>query len=107
MGYARLSHTMTALHDGKILIAGGHHAFTERPMPSAELYDVKTGTFSLTGSMNSARLGHTAVLLRNGKVLVSGGWNANFSAINLAELYDPGTQLFSPADSLTDARLVH
>ena len=66
MAYARIGHTVTALNNGTVLVAGGHNAFSLRPMPSAELYDIKNENFSFTGSMNSARLGHTAVLIRNG-----------------------------------------
>src|SRR5208282_3005151 len=90
-----------------ILVAGGHNGFSNRPLPSAELYDVKTGSFSYTGSMNSARLGHAAVLLSNGQVFVSGGSNVDFSVVNLAELYDPASGQFTPTASLIDARVGH
>lgn len=107
MAYARVGHTVTALNNGTILVAGGHSASSLRPMPSAEIYDVKNENFSFAGSMNSARLGHTAVLLRNGTVLVAGGWNVDFSAIDLADAYNPATEQFTPTESLVDARMGH
>ncbi len=63
--------------------------------------------------MNDARLSHTAVLghaaalLWNGTVLVSGGINIDFSAVDLAEIYDPDTGQFTPTTSLLAARAGH
>lgn len=63
--------TATLLANGQVLIAGG--ADTNGLIPTAELYDPSSGTFSLTGSLNTPRLGHTATLLGNGEVLIAGG----------------------------------
>jgi hypothetical protein len=65
--------TATRLNNGQVLIAGG--ADTNGLIPAAELYDPSTGTFSLTGSLNTPRLGHTATLLPNGEALIAGGVN--------------------------------
>lgn len=84
----RSGHTATALHDGKVLVAGGSDFTLEGGtiFDSAELYDPSTNTWTPTGSMFYARVGHTATLLPNGHVLVAGG------AINTnTELYDPAT----------------
>ena len=50
-----------------------------------------SGTFALTGSLNTARYNHTATLLPNGKVLVVGGLGVNgvYASLASAELYDP------------------
>src|SRR5438552_7746577 len=50
---ARFHHTATLLPDGTVLVAGGEHRSI--PLPSAELYDPATGTWSDTGSLNTAR----------------------------------------------------
>ena len=106
----RDSHTATLLPNGKVLVAGGEYwtsvgnipndgtypcgvTFTCSPkgLNAAELYDVATGTWSVTANLNTARLRHTATLLANGKVLVAAGCNlVGFTCpgLNSAELYN-------------------
>ena len=48
-----------------------------------------SGTWSLTGSMNTGREDHTATLLQNGEVLVAGGISAADATLASAELYSP------------------
>ena len=74
--------TATLLLNGKVLIVGR----------SAELYDAATGTWSITGNLNTAG-GGTATLLTNGQVLVTRG-------LNSAELYDPATGTWSLTGNL-------
>jgi hypothetical protein len=100
---ARYSHTATLLKNGTALIAGGvtDTSTLAHAIPSAELYDAATGTFTPTGSMSTARDLHTATLLNNGTVLVAGGGTAS------AELYDPATGTFTPTGSMSTARSRH
>lgn len=104
MGTARTSHTATVLPDGTVLLAGG------LGLSSAEKYDPGTGKFTPTaGSMSVARLGHTATLLKTGKVLITGG-QANFAgaAYATAELFDPGTGMFTlTTNNMSIARTGH
>jgi WD40 repeat protein len=106
------------LPDGKVLIAGGttNIGLVETVHASAELYDPTSGKFTPTGSMTAARDSATATLLSDGRVLIVGGYgcrvakvcsNATANDIDIlasAELYDPTTDKFIPAGSMTTPR---
>jgi signal recognition particle subunit SRP54 len=68
-----------------------------RAIPTAEVYDPKTGTFSPTGSMTVARYWPVATILSDGRVFVAGGQGNADTVDASAELYDPSTGRFSPA----------
>jgi hypothetical protein len=100
-------HTATLLNTGKVLIAGG--AYTDTPgywtyIPSAELYDPDTGTFSATGNLNTPRFWNSATLLDSGKVLIAGG-NSYDTVQTSSELYDPTTGTFAYSGSFATPRL--
>ncbi|HTK44919.1 MAG TPA: kelch repeat-containing protein [Patescibacteria group bacterium] len=112
----------TLLPDGKVLVAGGASATKVvepdigGPAPgaltlaSAELYDPRTGTWTVTGSMTEARLGYTATLLADGTVLVAGGHSNDTSGTRLlasAELYDPTTGSWALTAGMLAARTGH
>jgi Kelch motif/Galactose oxidase, central domain len=106
MTAARFNQTATLLSDGRVMVAGGFvngglmtGGYTNTvvaSLASAELYDPKTGAFTVTGSMSTPRAAHTATLLPDGRVLVAGGF-ANTAGQTLAstDLYDPKTGTFS------------
>src|SRR5450432_2418807 len=101
---ARVSHTATALPNGKVLVAGG--AGTNfGTLASAELYDPASGTWTTTGSLASARAGQTATLLPNGKVLVAAGFGG--PSLASAELYDPASGTWTATGGLAIARYNH
>ena len=100
-------HSATLLQNGKVLVAGGTNGTLIDidelvPLTSAELYDPATGTWTLTGSLNTARNSHTATLLPNGKVLAAAGYYTG-----TAELYDPATETWSFTASLNTPRSGH
>lgn len=108
----RRFHTATLLPNGKVLVAGGLQfgsGASYNVHSSAELYDPATGMWTITGSLGTARGTHTATLLASGKVLVAGG-RPRFSGqngnprITTAELYDPGTGIWTPTGSLHTGR---
>ncbi len=88
----RFWHTATVLHDGRVLVAGGHDGRQARA--DAELYDPHTDTWTLTGSMRAAQFGHTATLLPDGQVLITRLVTRRDEPP--AERYDPATGHFTP-----------
>jgi len=94
--------TATLLDDGRVLIAGG--ADPNGVISAPELYDPATGTFSITGSLNSPRLGHTAALLPTGEVLIAGGTDSTGAYLASAELFNPATGTFTPTGSMKTTR---
>ncbi len=103
---------------GKVLLAGGVPSFDAAAVNynSAELYDPRTDSFSMAGSMKSTRRQHGAALLDGvachgasppsycGKVLVAGGFDLMGNPIASAELYDPATDSWSDAAPLNEFR---
>lgn len=112
----RTNHTATLLANGDVLVVGGQ--FQGRGLASAEIYHPGQGTWTNAASLHVARSYHTATLLANGQVLVTGGTRVvpppvfpqgapPGSALDLAELYDPGTGKWTVTDNLHTARYVH
>ena len=96
----RTGHTATLLADGRVLLAGGQGGSIF--LPTAQLFDATTGSFTPTGHMRTARRDHTATLLADGRVLIAGG--GVVTGLASAELYDPASGRFSPTGSMTTAR---
>lgn len=65
--YARAGHSATLLNDGRVLIAGGDNCNENKPS-TAEVYDPKTGKFTMIGNMLGCWLGHKAILSNDNKV---------------------------------------
>ena len=101
MAEARVEHSATLLHDGRVLVAGGFADGEANDVrASAELYDPRTRTWSRTGDMRQARAGHVAVLLTDGSVLVAGGGTSPVDALDTAEVFDPQTGSWSATGNL-------
>ena len=101
--------TATLLPNGQVLVAGGLSAGYGDPVPSAELYNPATGTFTATGSMITTRDQYTATLLNDGQVLIVGGCFSNTGTgscqlVAGAGIYNPATGTFSATGSLITPR---
>jgi hypothetical protein len=115
MRFARQSHTLTRLADGRILVAGGGSRIAEiwssvvavNVDPFGGNRGANLGSFVMTGTMALDRAGHTGTLLPTGKVLLAGGRTCGaFGGVGLActtasaELFDPEFDTFSPAGTM-------
>ena len=103
---ARFGHTATLLPNGQVLVAGGCTASDcSTTTPTSEIYDPKTNSWSLTGSLTLARTLHSTVLLNTGKLLAIGGRAGAPTAS--CEFYDPATGSWSNAASTNQARYLN
>lgn len=105
----RWIHEGTLLGNDTVLFAGGngHGPSGEVRLNSVELYDIPTGTFSTTASMNTARAGASQTLLLGGNVLVAGGYNGTIT-VNTAEIYNHSTSTFAyTTNTITTPRYAH
>jgi len=121
MSYVRANHTATLLHSGKVLVTGGSIPDTNyintnsgisyiNALSSSELFDPATGTWAMTGPLNTARSGHTATLLPDGRVLVAGGddsTNGVYTDFSSAEIYDPLSGTWSYTSPMQTNRVGH
>jgi hypothetical protein len=97
MTVQRACHSATRLQDGRVLVVGGFKV-EELYLTSAELYDPATHAFVETGHAAAPHTCHSATLLQDGKVLIAGGGYGQSQ--QTAELYDPATGRFSPAQGM-------
>ncbi len=105
---ARHTHTATEIGPNKVLVVAGGDV-SGMQMASAQIYDRAHGTWTSTSPLVTPRVAPTATLLPSGKVLVTGGvlygwwtyvqWGA--------EVYDPKTESWSDAGTMTIGRLGH
>ena len=96
MLYARQSHHLVKLLDGRILVVGGGAGpGLANPLSSMEIFDPVTNSFSPAASMTKARMTCAVSLLADGKVLLAFSWNGSV-VTGASELYDPATDTIIP-----------
>ena len=112
MASPRYAPAAALLPNGKVLLAGGRNpGALGDELASAELYDATTNTWSSAGSMAYPRETETATVLNNGLVLIAGGYGVvtfqsghSIGPLTQAELYNPSTNTWSAAGSMTAGR---
>jgi Kelch motif len=107
MKNARSAPVAVQLENGRVMVIGGFAA-DGTILNTAEIYDPRTNTWSLTGSMNDARVeDFVAVLLPGRKVLVAGGFSGVTSITQIlssAEIFDEKTGMWSRTNSMNVGR---
>jgi uncharacterized repeat protein (TIGR01451 family)/CSLREA domain-containing protein len=111
MAFPRYDFGAARLQDGRVLVAGGDNFSVgppqEGPLASAELYDPAANTWSPAASMATRRARLNLVRLATGKVLAVGGYTrvgTETVPLASAELYDPVTNTWSDAGSMSAPR---
>jgi len=106
IGTPRAQFTLTALADGRALLAGGLGADGSTILRSTVLYDPAKNEWSQGPDLASARTSHAAGVLTDGRVLVSGGAD-QAGRLASSELFDPTTNSWSATGALATARSNH
>jgi len=108
MNVARAAFATVALHDGRILVAGGM-TVGGVPTTSAEIYDPATGHWTATGSMMATHVYPVATVLHDGRVLVAGGFGSlgsDGTSLSSTEIYNPATGTWAPTGSMDVPRVL-
>jgi N-acetylneuraminic acid mutarotase len=102
MHAARAEFATVVLKNGRILVMGGLSGSEENPtlLNSAEIYNPRTGHWTLIAPMNESRADEAAVLLHDGRVLVAGGDDMTGSRTTSSEIYNPRTGKWTMTGSL-------
>jgi serpin B len=111
MQVARRGAQAVTLADGRVLVVGGSSTgrrlyFDYTLVPSAEIYDPSTGTWSPAGGLEAPREGFILVPLPDGGALVAGGAvdGGDIQQVTAtAERLDPATLRWSPAAAMRTA----
>jgi hypothetical protein len=113
MNIPRSQGSLVVLADGRVLATGGGMEGTPgwSSTASVEIYDPKTGKWTMGPPMMVARARHTATLLSNGEVLVTGGATTYHGEIGsvtaTAEIYNSHSNKWRQAAFMSIPRYVH
>jgi hypothetical protein len=105
MRVARVSHTATALPQGRVLVAGGWTG--SAATATTEIYDPAAGLFTPGPGMSVARMDGTATQLDSGDVLLVGGATRTNQPTAVVDRFSPKTGELAVTGALNIARVHH
>lgn len=97
----RYGHTVTALADGRVVVAGGRTK--DGPTSSVEIFQPSSQTFVTAVPLKQPRSGHRAILIGDTVVFVGG---EDSQVLKSVEIYDPNSGPLVELN-LADARVGH
>lgn len=100
---ARQLHSASLLPDGRVLIAGGvgierldaSQVPVLETLRTAYIFDPRTNSFSMVGSLTTPRAYHQATVVGGGRVVLAGGLDSNLNSLATADVFDPLTNTFT------------
>jgi hypothetical protein len=103
---ARTHHSAVLLNNGQVMVVGGTSGDGSATIPTPELYNPATNTWT-NAATTTPRWYATASVLPNGYVLVSGGAGSGYSALASADLYNPAAGWIALVGRMIAARMGH
>ena len=101
MNEARANHAASLMADGRVLVTGGSDK-SGNGAKSAEIYDPKSGEWTVTSPMKEVRYRHTSTSMADGRVLIAGSISSE-----VIEIFDPATELWTSTGSMGAERYNH
>ncbi|MSQ37595.1 MAG: kelch-like protein [Chloroflexi bacterium] len=99
---ARSDHGATVLHDGRLLVVGGHDG--PRFIRAVEVYDPRSDRWSLVAPLPRGRSQFAIATLPDGRVLVAGGFDEPGLPTDTSFLFDPTQNVWREGPLLIVAR---
>ena len=103
IGAPRTDFTLTALADGRAVVAGGLAMDGVTVLRSTMVFDPVKNVWAQGPDMKDARTQHGAALLRDGRLLVAGGVD-HLGRLATSETLDPAASAWTPAGALKTGR---
>ncbi len=116
MNVARARHKSFLMKDGRVLLFGGDGSVRyrdgwrfvgERALKTAEIYDPKTNSFTMTKGFSQIRYAFNSIMLDDGRVLITGGQRKGTKALKQAEIYDPISDTLTQIPDMNFTRRSH
>jgi hypothetical protein len=96
--------TEQLLSDGRVAVMGGSEMTdTGAFLPTIEIFDPVTKTWSLGPKLLTPRLSVSSIRLKDGRVLIAGGTGVD-ALLTSTEIFDPVSKLVLPAGNLGEGR---
>ncbi|MCY4652395.1 MAG: hypothetical protein OXC95_04435 [Dehalococcoidia bacterium] len=111
MNEAAMEVSLVPLNDGRVMAVGGAGDFdTQLETARSEIFDPVTGSWTLTGDLNTPRASVKTIALTDGRVLATGGFGSYIQAFGdspTSEIYDPETGEWTVTGPMSVQRFRH
>jgi len=108
MAHAHAYGVAAQLENGDVMVIGGYDGGSTLVTGAVDIYSASAATWSAAAPLPQARYAFTATTLEDGRVLVAGGDTGTLapgSALASALIYDPDTDTWTAAESMSTVRV--